>query len=207
MSATAAKTKRHKRHAKKAVDSGYVQVRRLGNPLMNEVVIPLGKKDQFNSHAAEPGREAVRQVRRQAGARARDERAVPHQRSGDEPHGHRAGAAHGHPGARRRSASTPCPADTLKINLGVPPTANPNRFGVLGGDNAGFPNGRRLGDDVSTSSSRWSPGAEGQQACRSGTAWTRTTSRSCPRSRTWRRGLGVRLEIPKPITPPHAPTP
>ena len=30
----------------------------------------------------------------------------------------------------------------------MPPTATPNRFGVLGGDNAGFPNGRRLGDDV-----------------------------------------------------------
>jgi len=38
--------------------------------------------------------------------------------------------------------------DTLKINLGVPPTGTPSRFGVIGGDNAGFPNGRRLGDDV-----------------------------------------------------------
>ncbi len=26
--------------------------------------------------------------------------------------------------------------------------ATENRFGVIGGDNAGFPNGRRLGDDV-----------------------------------------------------------
>ena len=40
------------------------------------------------------------------------------------------------------------PADTLKINLGVPPTATPNRFGVLAGDTQGFPNGRRLADDV-----------------------------------------------------------
>ena len=40
------------------------------------------------------------------------------------------------------------PADTLKVNLGVPPTATPNRFGVLAGDNQGFPNGRRLADDV-----------------------------------------------------------
>ena len=38
--------------------------------------------------------------------------------------------------------------DTLKINLGTPPTPTPNRFGVLGGDTAGFPNGRRLTDDV-----------------------------------------------------------
>jgi hypothetical protein len=32
--------------------------------------------------------------------------------------------------------------------MSIPPTASPNRMGVLGGDLAGFPNGRRLGDDV-----------------------------------------------------------
>ena len=42
----------------------------------------------------------------------------------------------------------PAAADTLKLNLGVAPAANPNRFGVLAGDLAGFPNGRRLADDV-----------------------------------------------------------
>jgi hypothetical protein len=40
------------------------------------------------------------------------------------------------------------PVDTLKLNLGTPPSANPDRLGVLGGDTAGFPNGRRLKDDV-----------------------------------------------------------
>ena len=30
----------------------------------------------------------------------------------------------------------------------MPPTANPNRFGVLANDTQGFPNGRRLADDV-----------------------------------------------------------
>src|SRR3712207_5889688 len=44
--------------------------------------------------------------------------------------------------------SRPAAADTLKLNLGVPPAADPNRFGVLAGDVAGFPNGRRVGDDV-----------------------------------------------------------
>ena len=39
-------------------------------------------------------------------------------------------------------------ADELRINLSIPPSAHPNRMGVLAGDNAGFPNGRRLGDDV-----------------------------------------------------------
>ena len=44
--------------------------------------------------------------------------------------------------------SSPVPADTLKVNLGVPPSGSPSRFGVLAGDTAGFPNGRRLTDDV-----------------------------------------------------------
>ena len=41
-------------------------------------------------------------------------------------------------------------ADELRINLAVPPTpaAKASRMGVLGGDNAGFPNGRRLADDI-----------------------------------------------------------
>ena len=36
----------------------------------------------------------------------------------------------------------------LRLNLSVKPTANPNRLGVLAGDLQGFPNGRRLTDDV-----------------------------------------------------------
>ena len=40
------------------------------------------------------------------------------------------------------------PTDTMKINLGVPPGATPNPIGALGRDTAGYPNGRRLEDDV-----------------------------------------------------------
>ena len=36
----------------------------------------------------------------------------------------------------------------LRLNLGVPPAAKPNRLGLMGGDLAGYPNGRRLTDDV-----------------------------------------------------------
>ena len=41
-------------------------------------------------------------------------------------------------------------ADMLRLNTGVPPTPLPSarRLGVLAGDNAGYPNGRRLFDDV-----------------------------------------------------------
>ena len=38
--------------------------------------------------------------------------------------------------------------DMLRLNMGIPPTANPSRLGVLDGDLAGFPNGRRVWDDV-----------------------------------------------------------
>jgi hypothetical protein len=48
-----------------------------------------------------------------------------------------------------RGAGVPFrPSEMLRLNMGVPPTAKPNRLGVLGGDVAGFPNGRRLVDDV-----------------------------------------------------------
>ena len=41
-------------------------------------------------------------------------------------------------------------ADLLRLNLAIPPTApgSANILGVVGGDNAGFPNGRRVFDDV-----------------------------------------------------------
>ncbi|MYT73780.1 MULTISPECIES: DUF4331 family protein, partial [unclassified Streptomyces] len=40
------------------------------------------------------------------------------------------------------------PAEELRLNMAVAPSAKPNRLGVLAGDLGGFPNGRRLGDDV-----------------------------------------------------------
>ena len=40
------------------------------------------------------------------------------------------------------------PAEELRLNMSIAPTANPNRLGVLAKDTAGFPNGRRLADDV-----------------------------------------------------------
>jgi len=44
----------------------------------------------------------------------------------------------------------PVPSDMLRLNVNTVPTAqaNQNSLGVIGGDSAGFPNGRRPGDDV-----------------------------------------------------------
>ena len=41
-------------------------------------------------------------------------------------------------------------ADMLRLNVAIPPAANPKPLGILGGDLAGYPNGRRVGDDVVT---------------------------------------------------------
>ena len=42
-------------------------------------------------------------------------------------------------------------ADELRLNLAIPPTtSDPNPLGLIGGDLAGFPNGRRVFDDVVT---------------------------------------------------------
>ena len=41
-------------------------------------------------------------------------------------------------------------ADMLRLNLAIAPSSTPNALGVLGGDLAGFPNGRRITDDVVT---------------------------------------------------------
>ncbi|MGI0149089.1 MAG: DUF4331 family protein, partial [Thermoplasmata archaeon] len=42
----------------------------------------------------------------------------------------------------------PTQADMLRLNMAIPPSGAPSEFGILGGDLAGFPNGRRLTDNV-----------------------------------------------------------
>jgi hypothetical protein len=41
-------------------------------------------------------------------------------------------------------------ADLVRLNTAIPPSASPNPLGIIGGDLAGFPNGRRVFDDVVT---------------------------------------------------------
>jgi hypothetical protein len=146
--------KRHRRgHARQA--GRWVQVSRLGNPLVNEVVIPLGKKDMFNrtqpkDDAANYGKyvlnpELAKVMNALFGIGA------PETKRDDIV----TALLTGVPGATQINGSKSAAADTLKINLGVPPTtSNPNRFGFIAGDNAGFPDGRRLADDVTDISLR-----------------------------------------------------
>jgi hypothetical protein len=141
-----------------AAKGKWVQVSRLGNPLVNEVVIPLGKKDQFNrtqpkddaknyaSYVLKPELAAVMNQLFHINAPETNRTDIVQ------------ALLVGLPGKTMISPKS-VPADTLKINLGVPPTANPNPMGVLGGDLQGFPDGRRLADDVTDISLRVVAGA------------------------------------------------
>src|SRR3954463_8753277 len=167
-----------------------VQVSRLGNPLVNEVVIPLGLKDKFNrtqpeNDASNFGTYVVNPQLARLLNILYPGLNVPETNRTDIV----TALLTGIPGLTK-IGSNPAAADTLKINLGVPPAANPKRFGVIAGDTAGFPNGPRLPRGAggwpptsSTSRSGWSAASWWATPCRSATAWTGTTSRSCPRSR------------------------
>ena len=126
----------------------WTQVSRLGNPLINEVIIPIGKKDKYNATSPKDDLKNFGTYALNPAAGEDPQRAVQARRQGERPHGHRAGAAHRHPrpdadlqerGPRRHAEGQPGRARR-------PP--RPNRFGALAGDTQGFPNGRRLGDDV-----------------------------------------------------------
>jgi hypothetical protein len=124
----------------------YVQVSRLGNPLVNEVLIPIGKKDLWN--ASDPRNDADFLARytnpELAGLVNLLYPVLP-----DTPTSNRADLVAvlltGVPGLNFTGDRK---ADLLRLNTAIPPTADPNPLGALAGDFQGFPNGRRLADDV-----------------------------------------------------------
>jgi Domain of unknown function (DUF4331) len=143
------------------VDSGpFRQVSRLGNPLVNEVLIPLGHKDQWNSlppsddkrfatYVTQPGLSAllpvlypgvfpnlaalVKSAKPRADLEAILLTGIP------------AGLIAGF-----TNFTGSVLADMLRLNTSIPPapSAKQSIYGLLGGDAAGFPNGRRVTDDV-----------------------------------------------------------
>lgn len=124
-----------------------VQVSRLGNPLVNEAVIDLARKDAFNG--IEPTSDAV------ALDRVTDPE-VPKLLNlifgVQSPPAPRTDLVTifltGIPGLNQPASVRP--AELLRLNMAVPPASESTRdpMGVLRGDIAGFPNGRRVGDDV-----------------------------------------------------------
>lgn len=135
----------------------FVQVSRLGNPLFNEVIVPLGDKDRWNTTDPDDDEQFAKYVVRpelgnllpvlypgvfpNLAAYKKDRAdllAILHT-------GIPAGVV---PGFQNVGDGTQ--ADLLRLNMAIPPSATPNVNGILGGDLAGFPNGRRVFDDVVT---------------------------------------------------------
>jgi hypothetical protein len=126
----------------------WVQIERLGNPLVNEVVVPLGMKDHFNASPPSADAQFLPAVLNPE---------LPGLINGlygvpvpPEPRNDLVTIfLTGLPGLNQPPNVQA--SEMLRLNMGIPPTADVgrgNRMGVLGGDNAGFPNGRRLEDDV-----------------------------------------------------------
>lgn len=129
------------------VGGNWTQVSRLGNPLVNEVIIPLGMKDTFNAtypkddlanfgtYVLNPELAGI--------LHALFGISVP-----PAPRTDLLALVQGLPGLTQRPGEVI--SDQLRLNVAVPPTAlsATNPLGVIAGDNAGYPNGRRVQDDT-----------------------------------------------------------
>jgi hypothetical protein len=147
----------------------YIQVSRLGNPLFNEVLVGLGDKDQWN--ASPPSGDSVYA----AGvdnpvlsqllpvlypgafpnlAAYNEEIAAGTKTRADLDAILLTGVPASVLGGAATTETGPTKADMLRLNLAIPPTAQSassfSVFGLAYGDDAGFPNGRRVFDDVTT---------------------------------------------------------
>ena len=127
---------------------GYSQVQRLGNPLINELIIGTGFKDTWSM--SQPVNDSNFASFDLDPTLARIFNAIyginipPPPRTDLLPL-----VTYAPPIAAAGTPAGPV-ADLLRLNTGVAPTpeANRSRLGLLAGDGAGFPNGRRLTDDV-----------------------------------------------------------
>ena len=125
----------------------WTQVQRLGNPLINEAVIGTGSKDRFSMDNPVNDSQFANFLLNPLLPQVLATLGVP------VPPAPRVDllplVQYMAPICTGCAASDAGPvADLLRLNTGVGPTANSKRLGLLAGDAAGFPNGRRLTDDV-----------------------------------------------------------
>jgi hypothetical protein len=133
----------------------WLQVSRLGNPLFNEVLVGMGFKDLWNALPPYADKRFLGGVQHPELATLLPvlyPGVFPNLANYSKPRadlvailltGIPSGIV---PGFQNFTGSTP--ADMLRLNMAVPPASSPNALGILGGDLAGFPNGRRVFDDV-----------------------------------------------------------
>jgi hypothetical protein len=126
----------------------WVQVQRMGNPLINEVIIGTGDKDRWSRTAPRDDNQFAEYALDPLLAKvfgALGLAVPPAPRTDLLPLMQYLPLITGDP-----SIPAGPIADLLRLNTSVKPTsaASRSRLAVLGGDNAGFPNGRRVSDDV-----------------------------------------------------------
>ena len=125
---------------------GWTQVSRLGNPLVNEVVVPTPFKDAWNRSAPVNDKQFAGPVVKPVLAKLMNDL---YKLNAPEDNRDDLVAVFG-TGVKGLNYTGPTVADMLRLNYSIPvtPAGLVNRLGVIAGDNGGFPNGRRLGDDV-----------------------------------------------------------
>ncbi len=133
------------------------QVSRLGNPLFNEVIVPMAKKDAWNIRKPSSDKFFQKYVYRPELAKLLPflypnvfPNLEKYNKDRADLHailltGIPAGVVPGF-----QNFTGPAPSDVLRLNMAVPPSAEENKLGLVAGDPAGFPNGRRIRDDVVT---------------------------------------------------------
>jgi hypothetical protein len=140
------------------VETGpWVQVSRLGNPLVNEVIIPMSMKDKWNSLPPAADGQFLQFVQHPELARllpALYPGVFPHLAAYTKPRADLAAILMtGIPTGvvpNFQNFTSAAPADLLRLNMAIAPATRPNPLGIVGGDLAGFPNGRRVFDDTVT---------------------------------------------------------
>ena len=135
---------------------GFRQVQRMGNPLINELLIGTGSKDRFSMDQPKNDSQFANffldpTLARVINALTGGVVAIPAVPRNDL----LPVVTYAAPIAAPGTPAGPI-ADLLRLNTGVAPTppASASRMGLLGGDPAGFPNGRRVFDDVTDSALR-----------------------------------------------------
>jgi hypothetical protein len=133
----------------------YQQVSRLGNPLFNEVIVPMADKDRWNALDPHSDGSFAKYVTKPELAGLLPvlyPGVFPNLAKYNKPRADlQAILLTGIPAAVLKvfqNYTGPVLADMLRLNLAVPPATKPSELGILGGDFAGFPNGRRVIDDV-----------------------------------------------------------